>query len=93
MIIRVIELNEAGKEALIQHHKDSLKMGFQKKAMMKTLGIKQRVANEKPYTIELEITNKRLSSLINPEHIINEVKKFMTSQNTELGKDYKVMIE
>lgn len=93
MMIKVIEKTDVGRAALIEQHKESIKMGFQKKAMMKMLGIKQEVTSQEPYTFEVAIKNDKLSSLVNPAHIIREIEDFMITQAAERDRDYTVVIE
>ncbi len=91
--IKITAKTERGKEALEQHINDSRKMGFRKKAMMKVIGISQKITVTNPLTLEVCFTNKRISQVIHPEHFTAEIYKFMESFGVEKDKDYCVEVE
>lgn len=92
MKINIISKSEKGRIALIEHHKDSLKMPPPKRAMMKIIGIKQELVSTEPYNIQISF-GKNISNLMNPEHIILEVDKFMKTQKVKRKIDYEVVID
>jgi len=89
--IKIIALNEKGKEAIQSHYKESLKIKAMK-PMMKVLGISQHIISENPYTLELTF-GKRLGSILKPNHMLIEIQANLKENNVEEGIDYKIEIE
>lgn len=91
MIIRITAKTQRGTEALMKHYEEVLKLNRPQKIMQKAIGIIHTIENTDPLTIEIEIRNKRLSSIIKPEHIIREVKDTLFDNGAE-EKDYLVEV-
>lgn len=90
MEFQIISKTYIGKNALEIHIRESRKIGFTQKTMLKQLGISQNIISNDPFTLSVNIKNKRLSQLINPDHILREIKDVMKKNGAEENIDYEV---
>lgn len=91
--VTVISSSEVGRLAIEKHVGECLKAKFGQKLMMKQLGIQQTVTVQDPMTLELFFKNKRLASVMKPEHVVNEVKAAMLLNGATEGIDYKIEVD
>jgi len=73
--IRIIAVTDKGAKAIKQHYDESTKEKRSHRIMFKALGWKQTVISENPYTLELELTNRRLRAVVQDKHIISVIKE------------------
>lgn len=84
----IIALNETGTKALEQHIAESMKEPRRNKLMFKLMGYTQKVINLDPYTIEIEINNKRLAQFLEPRDFARKVVETMTKNGAKEEIDY-----
>jgi len=83
-------VTEKGKDALKQHYEESKKLRNQTK--LKAIGIKQSLVSENPYTIMLQIINKRLQQLLEPETFVGQIEKAL-EENGATKDDYTIGVK
>jgi len=90
-VIKITALTDKGKTALQQHIDETRKLKRTERAMQKILGIVHTVVNQDPLTVEIEIRNKRLVSVVKTKHLIQEIDETMEN-NGASTEDYKVEV-
>lgn len=87
--VKIICLTDIGKRALEIHLKESIKLRWDQKQMFKLLGFSQNVTNQDPFTLSLVLTNRRLSSQIQPDHFTGIIKTCLETNGAKEDIDYK----
>ena len=90
--VKITSLTEKGKDAIKGHYEESKKLGMKHKLALKSMGIRQILVSENPYTLVVEITNSRLQRLLNPDTFILEIEKAL-GENGATSNDYLIEVE
>lgn len=91
VMIRITAKTEKGKEALSQHLEETKKLKPHQKAMQKMIGVVHTVTSQDPLIVQIDIRNKKLSAVVNPKHLIQEIVDTMHN-NGATEEDYEVMV-
>lgn len=91
--IKIISKTKIGADALKQHIKETNNLSLQKKAMMKVLGIKNKVLSKNPYSVVVEFNNPILNERMKIKDTSSEIINFMKSLKAKDKIDYYIEVK
>lgn len=89
----IVALSDKGIAAVKQHIKESMKVNFMQKQVLKQIGYSQIVSCEEPFTLECNIRNKALARMLKVEDMISKVDEALELNGAKKDLDYKVEVK